>query len=66
MADYNDDEVHPDWGMLPRGGYPGEEPPNLAIYVPEYAGPEFVDDYMEVSLDDYGAAVDDLAGGNTI
>ena len=63
MADYNDDEVHPDWGMLPRGGYPGQEPPNLAIFVPEYAGPEFVDDYMEVSLDDYGAAGDDLAGG---
>ena len=62
MADYNED-IHEDWRMLPGGGFPGEEPPNVPIFVPEYAGPEFVDDYMEVSLDDYGAAGDDLVGG---
>ena len=63
MAD--DNENHPDWRMLPAGGYPGEEPPAPAIYIPEYNGPEFLDDvdYMEVSLDEYGAAEDDLDGG---
>ena len=63
MAD--NDEIHEDWRMLPGGGYPGEEPPNAPIYVPEYNGPEFIDDldYMEVSLDEYGAAEDDLDGG---
>ena len=67
MADYNE-EIHEDWRMLPGGGFPSEEPPNIPLYVPEYTGPEFVDDvdYMEVSLEDYGAAGDDLAGGNTI
>ena len=66
MAD--DNEVHPDWQMLPAGGYPGEEPPAPAIFIPEYNGPEFLDDvdYMEVSLDEYGAAEDDLDGGNII
>ena len=63
MADNN--EIHEDWRMLPAGGYPGEEPPNAPIYVPEYNGPQFIDDldYMEVSLDEYGAAEDDLDGG---
>ena len=53
------EEVHPDWDALPHGGYPGNKPDLPALYVPEYNGPEFRDDFMEVSLDDYVLAGDD-------
>ena len=55
----SEEEVHLDWDALPHGGYPGDEPDLLALYVPEYDGPEFQDNFMEVGLDDYVLAGDD-------